>query len=116
MNVEYIQVLTTIDSQAQATAIAQTLLEKRLAACVQILGPIQSHYWWQGQQEQSQEWLCLAKTRQEFYRAVESAIREVHSYQTPEILAVPILAGLPDYLAWLNQELRPPETTGQPSR
>ncbi len=109
MTTEFIQVLTTIDNPEKATAIAKTLLEKRLAACVQILGPLQSHYWWQGQQEQSQEWLCLAKTRQELYRAVESAIREVHSYQTPEVLAVPILAGLPEYLAWLKQELRPPE-------
>ncbi len=105
MSTSYIQVLTTIDSPEKAAAIANTLLEKRLAACVQIVGPIQSHYWWQGRQEQSQEWLCLAKTRQELYQAVESAIRAVHPYQTPEILAVPILAGLPDYLAWINQEV-----------
>jgi len=108
MRTAYIQVLTSIDSEQKAVAIAKTLLEKRLAACVQILGPIQSHYWWRDQQEKSQEWLCLAKTRQELYPAVESAIRQVHSYQTPEILAVPILAGLPEYLAWLDQEVRPP--------
>ena len=106
MATAYIQVLTTINSQELAAAIAKALLEKRLAACVQILGPIQSHYWWQDQQEQSQEWLCLIKTRQELYPAVESAIRQMHSYQTPEILAVPILAGLPEYLAWLDQEVR----------
>ena len=108
METSYLQVLTTIDTPEQAAAIAKTLLEKRLAACVQILGPIQSHYWWQERQEQSQEWLCLAKTRQELYPDVESAIRQVHSYQTPEILAVPILAGLPEYLAWLDQEVRLP--------
>ncbi|MCS7306097.1 MAG: divalent-cation tolerance protein CutA [Thermoguttaceae bacterium] len=107
MRSEYIQVLTSIDSAEKAAVIAQTLLEKRLAACVQILGPIQSHYWWQGQREQSQEWLCLAKTRQELYPAVESAIRAVHPYQTPEILATPILAGLAEYLAWLDQEVCP---------
>lgn len=106
MSTEYIQVLTTIDSQQKAATVAETLLQKRLAACVQIIGPIQSHYWWQGRQEQSEEWLCVAKTRQELYPAVESAIRQVHCYQTPEILAVPILTGYEGYLTWLGQEVR----------
>lgn len=109
MTTEYIQVLTTIDSRQKAAAIAQTLLQQRLAGCVQILGPVQSHYWWQGRSEQSEEWLCVAKTRQDLYPAVEEVVRQIHSYQVPEILAVPILAGLGAYLAWLDQELRPPE-------
>lgn len=111
MPTKYIQIYTTIDSAEMATTIAKTLLQNRLAACVQIVGPIQSHYWWQGQLEKSQEWLCLVKTRQELYPAVESTIRQLHHYQVPEILAVPVSTGLADYLAWIDQEVRPPTAT-----
>jgi periplasmic divalent cation tolerance protein len=103
----FIQVSTTIDAHAVATKIADTLIEKRLAACVQISGPITSTYWWQGQIEVAQEWVCTAKTRQDLYDAVEQAIRDVHSYEEPEILATPILAGSPGYLDWPTQETTP---------
>jgi periplasmic divalent cation tolerance protein len=99
-----IQVATTIDTQEGAKKIADTLVEKRLAACVQISGPITSTYWWQGQIEAAQEWICTAKTRQDLYVAVEQAIREAHSYDEPEILATPILAGSQGYLNWVVQE------------
>jgi periplasmic divalent cation tolerance protein len=104
---EHIQVLTTTASREDAERIARLLIEERLAACVQVVGPITSTYRWQGEIETSQEWLCLAKSRRELYDAIEKAIRGVHSYQVPEILAVPIVAGSAHYLAWLDGEVRP---------
>ncbi len=65
---EFIQVMTTIDSKEGAQKIAEALVAKRLAACVQVAGPITSTYWWQGEMEIAQEWLCIAKTRNELYR------------------------------------------------
>jgi periplasmic divalent cation tolerance protein len=101
-----IQVLTTAGSEEEAARIARMLVEERLAACVQVLGPIASTYRWQGGIETSQEWLCVAKTAKGLYREVEQAIRQVHSYQVPEILAVEVTAGSADYLAWLAGEVK----------
>jgi periplasmic divalent cation tolerance protein len=101
---EYIQVHTTIDSREGAQKIATALVSKHLAACVQIAGPITSTYWWQGKMEQAEEWVCTAKTRSKLYNEVEQAIREAHTYDVPEILAVDIAAGNADYLNWVTQE------------
>jgi len=101
----HIQVLTTAASRDEAVRIARTLVEQRLAACVQVVGPIESTYRWQGAVETSQEWLCAAKSRRELYDRIEQAIREVHSYQVPEILALPITAASADYLKWLDEEV-----------
>jgi len=81
---------------------------RRLAACVQVLGPITSTYRWEGAIETSQEWRCEAKTRVELYDEIEKAIRSLHSYQVPEILAVPVVDGSADYLAWLDREVKQP--------
>jgi periplasmic divalent cation tolerance protein len=99
------QVVTTAASRDEAERIAQVLLARRLAACVQIGGPIESRYHWQGKLETSQEWQCTIKTRRSFYPAVEAAIREVHSYDVPEILAFEVVAGERQYLDWLAAEL-----------
>jgi periplasmic divalent cation tolerance protein len=101
-----IQVLTTAGSEEEAVRIARMLVEERLAACVQVLGPITSTYRWQGAIEASQEWLCVAKTAKGLYPEVERAIRQAHSYQVPEILAVEVAAGSADYLAWLAGEVK----------
>ena len=101
-----IQVITTTDTKAGAQAIASALVEKRLAACVQIIGPITSTYRWQGEIETTEEWLCLIKSRRDLYEALEEAIREVHPYDVPEILAVPVVAGSRDYLDWMDGELQ----------
>jgi periplasmic divalent cation tolerance protein len=79
-----------------------------LAACVQVIGPISSTYRWQGAVETSQEWLCLAKSRRDLYGPLEEAIRRLHPYQVPEILAIPVLAGGESYLAWLDASVLPP--------
>lgn len=102
-----IQVLTTTSQQEEAERIARHLIQERLAACVQVAGPIHSTYWWQGQVETAEEWLVVAKTRQALYGQVEAAIRQVHSYEEPEILAVPIVAGSAGYLKWLAEQLNP---------
>jgi periplasmic divalent cation tolerance protein len=102
-----IQVTTAAGSQEEARRIARGLVERRLAACVHVLGPIESLYHWEGRIEQSQEWLCVAKTSLDRYAQVEAAIRELHSYQVPEILAVPVVAGSRAYLDWLEAELAP---------
>ncbi len=101
---EFIQVITSVDSAEKAVEIAQRLLKQRLAACVQVLGPVRSRYWWQGEFEEAEEWLCLIKARATDYAQIESAIQEVHPYTVPEILALPITAGNPDYLDWLRKE------------
>jgi len=103
---DYIEVHTAIDSREGAQKIADTLVSRRLAACVQVSGPITSTYWWQGKMEQAEEWLCTAKTRRELYDQLEQAIREVHTYEVPEILAVSIVVGNADYLDWLSQETK----------
>jgi periplasmic divalent cation tolerance protein len=85
--------------------MAKALVEKRLAGCVQIVGPITSTYWWQGEVEMADEWLCLIKSRRDIYPQLEAAIQAIHPYDTPEILATPVAAGNPDYLQWLRDEL-----------
>jgi periplasmic divalent cation tolerance protein len=101
-----IQVVTTVSERSDAEKIARTLLEKRLAACVQIVGPVTSSYWWRGRIETEEEWLCFIKSSESHYEDVERAIKGIHPYEIPEVIAMPIIAGLPDYLMWLNGELR----------
>lgn len=102
----YIQVTTTTETKEQAQIIARHLVDKKLAACVQILGPITSTYRWKGKVEIAEEWLCLIKTREELYSEVEKAIKILHSYETPEIIAIPIVQGTPGYLNWLEEETK----------
>jgi periplasmic divalent cation tolerance protein len=101
---DYIQVVTTTEHRADAEAIARALVEERLAACVQIVGPITSIYRWQDKIETAQEWQCWAKSRRVLYDRIEAVIRRLHPYQVPEILAIAVLAGSADYLAWLEAE------------
>ena len=98
----FVQVLTTAGSEEEAGRIAELLVERKLAACVQVIGPIVSRYRWQGAVEEGREWQCLAKTTRAAYEAVEAAIREAHSYDEPEIIATPIVAGSAGYLAWIE--------------
>ena len=102
---EYLQVLTSAGSEEEAEWIAAALVDRRLAACVQTIGPIASRYRWQGKVETAREWLCLAKTEVGRYKEVEAAIRELHSYEEPEIVATPIVAGSQGYLDWLGASL-----------
>jgi periplasmic divalent cation tolerance protein len=101
---DFIQVTTTASTKDEAAKIATALLEQKLAACVQVVGPIESHYRWKGRIEQSGEWLCVIKTIRERYPCVESVIRANHSYEVPEIVVCPIEGGSDSYLEWLRSE------------
>jgi len=99
---DYIQVQTSAGSEQEAERISTALVERRLAACVQVSGPVSSRYRWQGEVEHEREWLCVAKTEAGRYDEIEAAIRELHSYDEPEIVATPIVAGSKAYLAWIE--------------
>ena len=101
----YIQVVTTTDKKEDAERIATCLLEKRLAACVQIAGPITSLYPWKGNMERTQEWQCWIKSKEFLYKEIEKAIKSVHPYEVPEIVAMPIVAGSRESLEWLESEV-----------
>ncbi len=103
---EYIQILTTTEKKEDAVKIARVLIEKRLAGCIQIVGPIVSTYWWKGNVEIAEEWSCFIKSKKILYEELEKAIKEIHPYETPEIIAMAIVAGSKDYLEWLNGELK----------
>jgi len=103
-----IQVVTTTEKKDHAALIARTLVEKRLAACCQIVGPVTSVYRWQGQIETAEEFQLIAKSRRALYARIEQAIAETHPYDVPEILAVPVADGSREYLAWLDGEVGRP--------
>jgi periplasmic divalent cation tolerance protein len=109
---DYVQVITTTANQDDAERIARALVEARLAACVQVLGPMTSTYRWKGRIETAQEWQCVAKSRAALFGEIEAAIRNAHPYEVPEILAVPITAGSRAYLNWLDGELKAPKGPG----
>ncbi|WP_213737439.1 divalent-cation tolerance protein CutA [Bradyrhizobium sp. dw_411] len=96
-------VMTTAPDKAHAEKIATTVLQARLAACVQIQ-PISSHYWWDGKIENGDEQLIYLKTTKDKYKALEAAIVKIHPYDTPEILCLPVEGGLEKYLAWMVKE------------
>lgn len=102
-----ILVLTNCGSAAEARKIARLLVERRLAACVNVAtAPVESIYRWNGKLEKAKEYLLLIKTTLARFGAVERAIRDVHSYEVPEIIAVPIARGSRDYLRWLGENVR----------
>ncbi len=103
---EYIQVFTTVEKRDEAKKIITGALEARLCGCAQVVGPISSSYWWEGKIEEAEEYLCILKSRQDLYLELEAMIKKNHPYDVPEILAVPVQEGNPDYLDWLTKELK----------
>ncbi|MGO9134047.1 MAG: divalent-cation tolerance protein CutA [Methylovirgula sp.] len=97
----YAVLLVTAPDRAAAKALAQDLVTRHLAACVQML-PIDSVYEWQGKVEEATEILLLCKIRRQDYAEIEAAILKQHSYETPEIVMLPIEAGFSDYLSWID--------------
>jgi periplasmic divalent cation tolerance protein len=100
-------VLTNLPDRDSAGRLAHALIEKRLAACVNVLSPCRSVYRWQGKMEGAEEFPMLIKTTRERYPALEAAIRAAHPYELPEIIAVPLAGGLPGYFEWVDSETRP---------
>ena len=105
MRAQAIQVITTISEKKDAEELAQAVLEKRLAACVQISGPIESRYWWNSRIETAQEWTLTIKTRQDLYKQLEKLLLELHPYDQPEILATAVADVSAGYLKWLTEQV-----------
>jgi periplasmic divalent cation tolerance protein len=99
----YFQVTTTLPDQANAERLASVVVEERLAACAQVLGPVSSTYHWQGAVQRATEWYCHLKTTGARFPALQARIGELHPYEVPEIIALPILDGHPEYLRWIEQ-------------
>ena len=102
MNAQYIVVLVTAKDKKEANKIAKGLLEAKLIACANIIEGIQSLFWWQGKIDSSKEVLLILKTKKILFKKVSAIVKALHSYQTPEIIALPIVEGSQEYLAWIN--------------
>jgi periplasmic divalent cation tolerance protein len=105
---EFLHIATTTGTRDDAQRIATELVDRRLAACVQISGPIQSTYRWQDNVETADEWLCTVKTSRAHWPAVEKLVKEFHPYEVPELVATTISAGSDSYLEWLEEQLGGP--------
>lgn len=104
---DVVLVLTTVAAEADAASLARTLVDERLAACVNVLPPMTSIYRWNGQVEQDREQQLIMKTTRERLGALESRIRELHGYELPEFLVIPASGGSGAYLAWVEASVRP---------
>ncbi|HUF36581.1 MAG TPA: divalent-cation tolerance protein CutA [Gemmatimonadales bacterium] len=100
-----VQVTTTLPDRAAADVMAARLVEERLAACAQVVGPVSSTYRWQGRVETASEWYCHLKTSGARVGALTARIRELHPYDVPEVVALPIVAGDADYLRWIEESV-----------
>ena len=106
LEVQYLQVQTTTDSRAEAMELSRAAVEARLAACAQVAGPVASMYWWDGRLERAEEWLVLLKLPIDRYDELAAFLTERHSYDEPEIIALPIVTGSATYLTWMREETR----------
>jgi periplasmic divalent cation tolerance protein len=99
-------VTTTVDSEAAAQRLSRAAVEVRLAACGQVIGPITSTYWWEGEIETAQEWTVAFKTIEAAAAALIDQLKEDHPYDVPEVLVAPVTVGNPAYLGWVEAETR----------
>ena len=104
---ECVQVSTTLPDEATAQQFGRLLVEERLAACAQIGGPIWSTYWWNGQVQQASEWYCYLKTTSAASAELSRRMRELHPYEVPEIIVLPIKEGDASYLKWIGETVQP---------
>jgi periplasmic divalent cation tolerance protein len=104
-NPHHIMVTVTADSEEQAKRIAEILLTRRLVACANIVANVQSHFWWKGKVNHSKELLILLKSRGELLDEIVRVVKENHSYEVPEVVALPIVGGNPDYLRWVDESV-----------
>jgi len=100
-----IVVLSSCDSEDQARKLARHVVELRLAACVNVLPGAHSVYRWKGQVEQAEEWILVIKTRRDLFDGLREALLKMHTYEVPEVIALPVVDGSDAYLAWLDREL-----------
>jgi len=104
MSTEYITVLITAPNEEEAAKISRTVVEESLAACVNIIRSVRSIYRWQGSVEDESEVLMIAKTKRALFDRLKGRIKELHSYEVPEIIGLPVIEGSKQYLDWLSQE------------
>ena len=107
MSADTLLVITNLPDRASAETLARALVERRAAACVNILAPCRSVYRWKGAVETAEEVPLFAKTTRDRYSLLERVVRELHPYELPEIIAVPVEHGLPEYLDWVSAETKP---------
>jgi periplasmic divalent cation tolerance protein len=105
-NAGYIVVLVTASDMEEAEKIVKTVLDERLIACANIIGPVYSFFWWQGRIDTAQEHLILMKTKRDLFNKLSERVKALHSYQIPEIIAVPIIEGFEPYMEWLKAVLK----------
>ncbi|MBA7687476.1 Divalent-cation tolerance protein CutA [subsurface metagenome] len=102
----YISATTTAPSRESAEQIAETLIQKRLAACVQIVDSITSYYWWEDSMQKDSELLIIIKTTRTAVPVINRLLAQIHPYELPELIALPIEAGNPEYLEWLHRSVQ----------
>lgn len=102
-----IVVFSTCESEEQAVRVARHLVEQKLAACVNILPGARSIYRWKDEIEDAREWMLIVKSRRDLFSAVRAEIEKMHSYEVPEVIALPVVEGSQSYLAWMERELPP---------
>lgn len=102
MDAQEIVVFVTVGSFQEGTAIGRALVERKLVACVNLIPHITSIFYWEESVSEAEECLMMMKTRKDLYSKLEVAVRELHKYEIPEIIALPVTHGLPDYLAWIR--------------
>ncbi|MCK4668427.1 divalent-cation tolerance protein CutA [Candidatus Dependentiae bacterium] len=103
---DIIQISTTTEKITEAEKIANLLIDSKLAACVQVNGPAITHYIWKGKKERSEEFILFITTKKELFPEIEKVIKEIHAYETPEILIIPIIGGSKEYLDWIEKETK----------
>ena len=106
MSDNHVVVITTTDSEDAAGTLARAVVEARLAACVQVSGPIRSVYRWEGEVRDDREWQLWAKTAYDRVDELTEFVKAHHTYDVPEVLALPVLGGNTDYLAWITEQTR----------
>ena len=104
--VSYIAVFTTLESQQDAKVLVRSLVKDRLIACGTIIDNVLSVYRWKGAIEESSEVLVMLKTRSDLWEELKTAVRELHPYDVPELISLPMHGGLPDYLEWLSEQTK----------
>jgi len=101
----YIVVFMTVSDEKEATKIVRSLLKERLIACANIVGPVSSLFWWEGKIDKASEFLVIMKSRKNLFKKLSERVKELHSYEVPEVIALPVIEGLPSYLNWLGASL-----------
>jgi periplasmic divalent cation tolerance protein len=103
---DFVVIFITAGSVEEAEKIGKGLVEKKLAACANIIQPIKSIFFWEGKLCEEKEALMVVKSRSELFKPLMDYVKKSHSYKVPEIIAVPIIAGLPDYLSWIDESCK----------